>query len=1062
MKKICFTTLVVMISGWSAIAQDWQQLDSLHREISQTTTDSIKASLCMDASKLLNRKAPDSALHYLHLADDIATKSLAVASSEDVQQRFGKLKGRALFGKAAIAHGKSQYAESEQLFQEVIAVQKQYGPPTELAYTYNFYSRIFERRGDHEQFIYWTREALKVQEQIGDSTGIAMSFIASGAYYERKAMLDSCLYFYEEALLLLRVTSTYESLTHGLYEYASVLGRMGKHERSMELLLEAIRLFEQEGDVLRIANGYLTLGLMCKKSGEIDKAEDYFLKAKVLNEELGNFEVAMSVANNMGQVYSVRNEHEKSLESYQKALKMAREKNAGPALIMIINNNVAIQYKKLGDIRLAIQYYEEAIREGRGVASPFYAASVFNNLARALLDDDQLAKAREAAKDAIELGLKVKQHEALMVSYSLLNDVYKKQGNYQAAHTYLEKSFHLQDSLSKADLENMIVEKETEFRVEQKEQQIATMEKEQQVQELTLANQQAEITQQRQYFLLALLFVLLLISVAGFLFNRFQLRQKNDKLLMSNRQLELEQEQEKTRQQLEMAQLRSDFFTNIAHEFRTPLTLILGPIQSLLTRVDPEQRKSVDRIQRNASRLLTLINETLDLARLDGGHLQLLPQQAVLGDFVEQVAHSFVPMAEVKQVQLEWTDESSRCLVDFDADKLQKVLYNLLGNAFANTLAGDRICLKVHAPEQETIALSVSDSGTGIEPEHVPHLFERFYQADPKAVKGTGVGLALSKELVELHGGSISVKSTYSKGSEFLVVLPLHQAETETVDAAVSRSPQTIALDAPAVSETHGARPTVLIIEDHAEVREYLEELMLDSYRVYTAPDGAVGIELAEEHSPDLIITDIMMPQKDGLELTSYLKQNLPTSHIPIILLTAKASAENKVEGLKTGADDYLTKPFDVAELMQRCANLIAQRAQLRQLFVKDHLVSLRKLTENKQDQSFLEKATQVIECHLDDPEFTVELFCRELAYNRSGVHLKLKALTGQNTTQFIRTTRLRKAADLILSTTDGMTEIAYTVGFKSRQTFNRAFKEHFQVTPTEYREKPELASVEE
>ena len=424
-----------------------------------------------------------------------------------------------------------------------------------------------------------------------------------------------------------------------------------------------------------------------------------------------------------------------------------------------------------------------------------------------------------------------------------------------------------------------------------------------------------------------------------------------------------------------------------------------------------------------------------------------------LGEFAEKCVQTFAAQAEVQNVKLELADLSQNCTVSFDQEKLEKIMMNLLSNAFYHTSAGDTITISIAPPLDETISIHVKDTGIGMEEQHLPYLFDRFYQIDPHNGKGSGVGLALTKQLVELHRGSIAVKSTTEVGTIFSVTLPLQQPHVAPFEDSLPTAKD--ALENHEFVAEHfenGDRRCVLVIEDHDEVRQYLQELLEDRYKVLTANDGLQGIALAEQHSPDLIISDIMMPHKDGLELTTHLKQYLPTSHIPIVLLTAKASMEQKLLGLQTGADDYLSKPFHAHELLQRCHNLIVQRNQLRALFSDNRLIPLEKLTKNHSDQCFLEKAVKIIEEHLDETEFTVEAFCRELAFNRSGVHLKLKALTGNNTTQFIKSVKLRKAAALLRTTDNAITEIATMTGFKTRQTFNKSFKEHFYLTPSEFR----------
>lgn len=824
-----------------------------------------------------------------------------------------------------------------------------------------------------------------------------------------------------------------------------------KLDGALKAHIELYKLSQERHYFKFQASSYYAISKIHHILGEMEKTKEYAFLGLEVSKKIGSKNAIINGLRHLSNVHIPHREFDTSIQYIKEALQHSIDSDA-KGLIILTKCELALLYYYTGKSNESKKLLDAVFEMKEELKLDLTLAKNAHQIAGQVYRLSHPYRSIDHFKKAIECNKEMQKFQNNITCYYFLSLIYESIENYQESLKYHRLLSDLKFSSIKAKRDNELNALQVQFETEQKEQQIAAIEKEKEVQSLTLANQEAKIVQQRLNFISLLFGALFFIGIGIFFFNRYQLRQKNEKLRLHTQQLELERKQEKTLQQLELSELRSDFFTNVSHEFRTPLTLILGPLEKLLGFPGARHKKDLERMHRNASRLLELVNETLDLSKLESGHLPLMPHTENLGDFVEKVAQSFVSLAETRQVVLKMEDASQNCTVDFDREKLEKVVTNLLSNAFSHTDPNDSISICVHPPDEKNIAISVTDTGQGIAAEHLPYVFDRFYQADTKGTKGSGVGLALSRQIVELHNGSIEVESTPGKGSTFSFSLPLRQESISKV--SVSSTPTT-----EQTTDSNGQEhllkesgKTVLVIEDHDEVRHYLTELLQPHYKVLSAQDGKEGIALAERHSPDLIVSDVMMPHKDGLELTVHLKQHLPTSHIPIILLTAKASNEHKIQGLLSGADDYLTKPFHSPELLQRCHNLISQREQLRKLFSSSHLVVPQKLARNTIDQNFLEKAIKIIEQHLDNPEFSVEEFCRELAYNRSGVHLKLKALTGKNTTQFIKSIKLKRAAELIRSTDESMSDIATLVGFRTRQTFNKAFKDQFQLTPSEFK----------
>ncbi len=562
------------------------------------------------------------------------------------------------------------------------------------------------------------------------------------------------------------------------------------------------------------------------------------------------------------------------------------------------------------------------------------------------------------------------------------------------------------------------------------------------------------------YILYGVFAIGLFSALTRFYLNRQRLRH----------QLELEHEHSEKLEEVD--QIKSRFFANISHEFRTPLTLILGPSESIITEtLDEKTKKKAGSIKRNANRLLNLINQLLDLSKLEAGRLKLETSFSNIVTFVKGVAMSFESLAERKDIILKVKSSNDEIGLYFDKEKMEKVFTNLLSNAFKFTPGGSKITISVKETENNSVEIKVKDSGIGIPEKELPKLFDRFYQVDNSRTRergGTGLGLALTKELVELHLGSIKVESEEKKETVVTITLPLgkeHLLPEEIV--VVDETPEegkilveleeegestSLQVDKPLPEEIAKDKTIILIVEDNAEVRDYIKDSLESEYFIVEATNGEQGLRKAENIIPDLIISDIMMPKMDGNELTRRLKNDERTSHIPIILLTAKSEQESKLEGLETGAEAYLTKPFDTKELQIRIKNLINLRRKLQQKYSSDKIVTtmgeLKKVSGL--DEKFMKKAMEVIEKHISEETFSIEDFGKEVGMSRMQIHRKLKALTGKSASHYIRSVKLFKAKEMIGKHETTISEIAYSLGFSSPAYFTRCFKEEYGHPPSD------------
>jgi signal transduction histidine kinase/ligand-binding sensor domain-containing protein/DNA-binding response OmpR family regulator len=543
-----------------------------------------------------------------------------------------------------------------------------------------------------------------------------------------------------------------------------------------------------------------------------------------------------------------------------------------------------------------------------------------------------------------------------------------------------------------------------------------------------------------------------------------------NRLRLKNR---LKQEYFETQKLKELDEMKSGFFANISHEFRTPLTLIIGPGEQLENEeTNPAKKEMLAIIRKNAARLLRLINQILDLSRLEKGKLKLNCAEGNIVDFLQGIIMSFSLAAERRKIQVKYIPGSNYIPLYFDKDVIEKIFYNLLSNAFKFTPASGIIEVAIDGSVTENnikyCRVSVKDSGIGISEDDLKKVFTKFYQVSQSSGytdQGSGIGLALVKELVEFHYGKIKVESKLNEGTTFDVLLPLGKDHLKAEDLdrgipAVTNYPVVVP-DVESSTEKQiipdNTSPEkdddsliVLIVEDNNDIRKYISDYLKDNYKIVEAADGRKGFDKAAESVPDLIISDIMMPEMNGYDLCKRLKTDERTSHIPVILLTAKAGEEDKMEGLETGADDYLTKPFNSRELSIRVKNLIELRQKLRKKFSGSLVIKPKEVAANSIDKLFIEKALKVVEHNIKNENFTVLDFGKEMNLSHSQLHRKLKALLNQSANQFIRSVKMQRALQLLKSKAGTIAEIGYQVGYNDPGYFTKTFSNHFGYLPSE------------
>jgi signal transduction histidine kinase/DNA-binding response OmpR family regulator len=567
------------------------------------------------------------------------------------------------------------------------------------------------------------------------------------------------------------------------------------------------------------------------------------------------------------------------------------------------------------------------------------------------------------------------------------------------------------------------------------------------------------------YLVVLLVLIGLIISLRQFEIAR--MRMKN--------QIEISRLETKNLQEMDLR--KSRFFANISHQFRTPLTLIKGPLNEMIAEsTDLKEKKTLQIMNSNASHLLDLINQLLELSKIESGHYILKVSKGDFLAFFKGTVMSFSSLADSKKIRLtykiapELETEHFREDFYYDADIVQKILNNILSNAFKFTpLNGQVNCnlsLSSRSDGTEILQISITDSGIGLQKDKVEFIFDRFYKSESESNSddhSSGIGLAYVKELVQVHQSKILVESKFGHGSSFTLLFPIGEAEYKDYQIIkeilpqsdqiqlIERTPQLLNVPATLYNdiEIHD-KPWALIIEDQDDVRHYIMHCLQRDFRLLQAPDGRSGFVMAEEFIPDLIISDIMMPRMDGFRLCDMIKNSEKTSHIPIILLTAKADEKDKMSGLGSGADDYITKPFDPKELSIRSKNLVDNRRILREKFSSNNIIRPEEISVSPQENGFMEKILGLIEKNIGIASYSIENLASEAGMSHSQLNRKLKAIVNMSANQFVRSVRLHRAKELIQKGVGNISEIAYMVGYEDPGYFTKSFRNFFGKLPSE------------
>ncbi len=877
------------------------------------------------------------------------------------------------------------------------------------------------------------RKALSIAERIKFVDGKSAALIGLGNSHTRKGNLNKGEEYLRLNIAFAKEIEDFEGVASSYNNLGNVYNERGEYKKAMEAYTNAAKMNSKIGNEKNAGINMANIGLIQQKLNNFEQALVYFRKSDTLFKKFDFLPGQAFVLKNMGIVFRNQEKPEEALEQYGRAL-ASYEKMGSKREMSQVYQNIGNIYSDLKESSKAIKNYRRSLSIAKAINDSINISMASQSLGQEFLYVKELDSSERYSGRAIEIASTIGAYLTEMDGYKTLSEANYAKGNHKSAYDFRIQFEKRKDSLYNIEKRDLAEEIEAKYQNEQKTKEIALLASEKEVQALQLNKRKNERNA-------IIAFALLILSLAGLLYNQFRIKQKSNKELQ------------------ELDRLKSNFFANISHEFRTPLTLIQGPIEHL--EQNPDEKLAVDdikMIRRNTNKVLGLVNQLLDLSRIDEGRLRLKLTEGDVFKCLRTAAASFNSHAAQHNMDYRVKVPDEAFWTAFDRDKLEKVIYNLLSNAFKFSEDGEMVGFETsHCGEE--LLIQVSDSGRGIAEDKLPFIFDRFYQVDGSTTKdseGSGIGLSLSKDMVQLMDGTITVSSEEGKGTYFTVQIPMEKIKTpHPQPEMMAQEPQkelkrSRAFEFPKTDNREV--PRILVIEDNEDMRQHIKKQLLQKYRIIEAKDGVRGLKMATSDMPDLIITDLMMPKMDGMELCKELKTHLNTSHIPIIMLTARAGEENKIEGLETGADEYLTKPFSTKELRVRVANLIDQRQRLREHYTENQgTLNPEIITTNSLDKRFLEQVLNLLEEKHSDFNFNVPQMQRELAMSKTQLNRKLKALTGESPRDLLRNFRLKRAAQLLGRKADTVTQVAYQVGFNNLSYFAKCFKEQYGVSPSSY-----------
>ncbi len=864
---------------------------------------------------------------------------------------------------------------------------------------------------------------IKAIQVESDSDNIQDYKIQLGLNLLNQGLMDSSFQMYEETMRYFEFHKIEKGIASSNNGMANALQNMGDNKSAIEKFNRAAEIYEAEQDHLRLSQVHNNIALSYRDLGESKKAFDHrkiaythALKTK------DPYEINFA-SMGMGAAYREIG----NLDSAKHYLTRAAtyfEENPDPRVLVGTYNELGIMASDQDNPLEAVAYYEKSLHIIRSGGYLYALPGTLANYGTICYKAGKYESGLEACREALPYAVDIGYLEGELTVCACLYNNFKGLAQYDSALHYFERSKEIEDSLTNNEIQKAVLQKELEMKHASEKELIQKENELKRQRDKDLAD--SEISSQKVWRNVLVAGCLILLVALIMLLISWKNKRKSHQIVANEKEY------------------LDNLLHNLVHEFRTPLTLIQGPVQELGKEyTDNKLLKIVDR---NSSRMLDLVNQVLDFAKIKAGKLEVKNEITNVPIFANDTLDIFKPMAGNKSIELSLENDMSAPIVGVDSDKLYKILSNLISNALKYTNEGGMVKVALSG-NSSVIKLEVSDNGIGINKADMNRVFDKFYQVDATTTRkgeGTGLGLAFVKELVELMGGQIDLQSELNNGSQFTVLLPVTRIADQIASDVTPKK-----VENPSENQTNTEPSTdrdhVLIIEDNFDMRNYLKMLLEDMYEVSLSEDGAVGIELAQELTPDIIISDVMMPKKDGYQVVDELKQLTATEHIPIIMLTAKASFDSKLKGFSHGADAYLSKPFSSDELKLRVANQLRMQKKLWSRYQQ----TPQKETPNVTEHPFVGAFREMLISHINKPLSADEL-AENMALSRSQLHRKLKALTGLSTTGLVNQIKMELALEMLADKSKNVSEIAYALGYSDPAYFSKLFKKHFGKTPTD------------
>lgn len=893
---------------------------------------------------------------------------------------------------------------------------------------------------DNEKAATYARQLSAVAEEIGDDHLERYGRYVEGSSLHYAGADEQALEILQKVMEDCRANDDKKLLAFCLNMLTFIHQSSYQTDLALEAIRECLEICLELDDKRMIAIAYHSTASTYEMIGENETSKNYLEKAIPIFEEMGD-QRGIGV---MYQSMASLSTGQQSIDLANKGLEYL-EGSYDVQAVGMCNWSIGAGYYELGQYEAAIEGYQKALDIFQEIGFAEGEGQMAGHLGMTLARVGRYQEAKPLLDRAYQLGIDRGYKDMFLYTHMGMAFYHAGQGNLDLTIAYIDSLSHIKDTIFNQEKAERLLFTEAQLQTKEKEAEIARQES-----ELKDAS-----NLRNTILFIASLLILTILGV--FLYLRGQQRQKQKAA-----ELALELEKSKAEQLAELDQLKSNFFANISHEFRTPLTLILGPLDQMRQGIfTGDQQRYYELMHRNGRRLQALIDQLLDLSKLESEKMKLQLEAGNVHQFLRQLSASLESWTAQKQIRYQIDVPQEPLWVQYDPDKLEKIVINLLSNAIKFTESGGQVSFQVNRVvegKQVYLQMEVRDTGIGIPKELQDKIFERFYHLG-NAVDETassGIGLALVRELVHFQNGTISVDSEEGDYTHFKVSLPLEIAkvQAETPEPSLTLAIGAIQNDLEQELVDAGGQPDqslLLIVEDNPDVRTYIIDILKDQYRVIEAVNGQEGLEKARASIPDLIISDVMMPKMDGVQMMAELKQDQKTDHIPIIMLTAKAEREDKLESLDFGADEYLTKPFDAEELQIRLNNLINVRKKLKEKYRSGLFLAPSVVQNLSQEERFLLEVKKEIERNLSNEWYGVEDLASSLGFSRSQLYRKLKSICDQSPNEMIRNFRLIRAKELLEQDKANVSEIAYEVGFSSLSYFSKEFKKKWGTTPSEW-----------